>query len=75
MTDVPNTKEITTYFHCGQCLEESGDEPYEQDIEAGWTKLGFQVWCRRHDCNIVHMDFEGQKHPANSTRHDDKTYH
>lgn len=64
MSDVPNTKEISTYLHCGRCLKQSGDDPYTQDIEVGWTKWGIQVWCRRHNINIVHIDFEGQKHKA-----------
>lgn len=31
------------------------------DLEAGWTKKGFQVWCKRHELNIIHVDFMGQK--------------
>jgi hypothetical protein len=33
--------------------------------EVGWTELGIQVWCKRHGINIIHVDFENQKHPAN----------
>ena len=62
--DIPNTREIQAFMHCGQCLKENKG----QSIEAGWTALGFQVWCRTHNANIVHVDFEGQKHPANTTR-------
>jgi hypothetical protein len=61
---IPNSKEIQAFIHCGACLKES----LPQNIEAGWTPLGFQVWCRNHDCNIVHVDFEGSKHKANTTR-------
>jgi hypothetical protein len=39
-----------------------------QKIQVGWTQLGLQVWCIRHDCNIMHIDFEGVKHRANTTR-------
>jgi len=62
---VPNTNVILAYLHCRQCLEEAhgGD----QRLEVGWTLLGLQVWCARHDMNIVHIDFEGQQHPANAT--------
>jgi hypothetical protein len=42
-------------------------EKRKPDIEAGWTQLGFQVWCRNHNVNILHVDFEGHKHPANAT--------
>ena len=38
-----------------------------QKIQVGWTDHGIQVWCVRHDCNIVHLDFEGYTHPANTT--------
>lgn len=62
--ETPNTREIKAFMHCGSCIKES----LPQNIEAGWTALGFQVWCRNHNCNIVHVDFEGSQHPANTTR-------
>ena len=66
---VPNTKEIIQFLHCGQCLIEIAEsqEPIGQRLEVGWTKLGIQVWCKRHDMNLLHIDFEGRKHPANTT--------
>ena len=48
-----------------------GPAPSPQEyvrVQAGWTPLGLQVWCTRHDVNIVHIDFEGVKHAANDTR-------
>ena len=68
---VSNEKEIALYLHCGLCLEQKtkGKSMAEfKDLEVGWTEKGIQVWCRRHDCNVVHIDFEGQKHTANTTR-------
>jgi hypothetical protein len=66
--DIPSTKEIKLFFHCRLCLSEKPDgvsaQSYSQ-IEAGWTELGLQVWCKRHNVNVVHIDFEGQQHPAN----------
>jgi hypothetical protein len=62
--DIPNTLEIRAYMHCALCIQQNE----RQNIECGWTALGFQVWCRTHKCNIVHVDFEGQKHPANTLR-------
>jgi hypothetical protein len=59
-----NKESIQMYMHCGQCLEESK----KPNVECGWTKWGFQVWCKNHDFNICHVDFEGHKHPADSTR-------
>jgi hypothetical protein len=69
--DIPSTHEIKAYFHCGLCLKElpAGTSPKEYaSLECGWTILGFQVWCKRHQANVVHVDFEGVKHPANTTR-------
>ena len=59
--------EIVQFFHCKRCGENipPGISPSDhQEIEVGWTKIGFQVWCKRHDLNIVHIDFEGHKHPV-----------
>jgi hypothetical protein len=79
MSDGPSSnKEILAFIHCGLCTqeviakaEETG-EPQSpaayQQLEIGWTKIGLQIWCRRHDCNVAHIDFEGQRHPANTLR-------
>ena len=66
---------ISTFVHCGLCLRElqapgapeSSPRDYAQ-LEVGFTKQGLQVWCKRHECNVMHIDFEGQRHPANTTR-------
>ena len=66
-----NELSIVSYLHCRQCLEEipGGVNPREwAQLEVGFTKPGLQVWCRRHECNVVHIDFEGQQHLANTTR-------
>ena len=58
---------IHHYIHCGACLDElpTGASPAKyQRIQAGWTEKGLQVVCMRHGCNIIHIDFEGHKHPA-----------
>ena len=71
MTQLSNAHKIIYYLHCELCIREKPDDksPREwQSIEAGWTETGFQVWCKRHNCNIVHVDFQGQQHPANTTR-------
>ena len=62
---------IEQYMHCQQCLQEmpSGVSPRDWALnEVGFSEIGLQVWCRRHECNVLHIDFEGQKHPANTTR-------
>lgn len=66
---IPAANSIELFFHCSACID---DRPADQSpsewcsIEAGWTTLGLQVRCKRCDLNIVHIDFEGRKHPANA---------
>jgi len=63
----PEDNNIKLYFHCNLCLEEipEGQSPQEWGrLEAGWTIEGLQIWCKRHDVNVLHIDFEGVKHPA-----------
>lgn len=63
---------ILQYIHCRLCFEElprgKSMEDYSR-YSIGMTKQGFQVWCRRHDCNVLHIDLQGHKHPADMTRH------
>ena len=71
MTELPNTLAIEAFLHCALCLEERPPDRSPRDwqqLEIGWTAVGLQVWCRRHECNVVHIDFEGCQHPANLTR-------
>jgi hypothetical protein len=65
--NIPVTNEIKMFFHCKHCLKDKpeGLSPRQWlSIECGWTELGFQVWCKRCDMNIIHVDFEGEQHPA-----------
>jgi len=78
MSDVTNELSIKSYLHCGKCLDEMPDglAPKEwSDVQAGWTDKGLQVWCNRHDCNVVNIDFEGNKHPADTTAKSEKHLH
>ncbi len=60
-------RRIELFIHCRQCVLEdhagaSGASHGEaQQVEVGWTKEGLQVWCKRHDRNVLHLDFEGRK--------------
>lgn len=70
---IPNTLSINTFVHCGMCIDEwkelSGITPRDYaQLEIGWTELGFQVWCKRHEVNVMHVDFQGATHPANTDR-------
>jgi hypothetical protein len=31
---------------------------------AGFTERGLQVWCQRHERNVVHIDFGGHRPEA-----------
>lgn len=67
----PNQNCVQQFAHCGLCLEElpSDQSPAEwARLNFGWTKSGFQLWCERHQANVLHIDFEGHKHPADTTR-------
>jgi hypothetical protein len=66
---------IDAYMHCGRCLKEKPADVSPRDwarLECGWTTAGFQVWCKRHECNIIHVDFEGVKHKADTRRNESK---
>lgn len=52
---IPN--QINTFFHCGKCLESkpNGISPrdyaqYEMEVTADGN---FQIWCKRHECNVA----------------------
>lgn len=55
---------IFQYMHCAKCLKEmpAGVSPQTWSrLEVGWTPQGIQVWCKRHDINVLDLDFLGQK--------------
>lgn len=59
--------QITAYMHCSKCLEErpADQSPQEfADLSVGFTREGLQVFCNRHQLNVVHIDFQGVRHPA-----------
>lgn len=70
MSEPENTHEIKLYIHCALCMKElppdQSPETYAR-FSTGWTPKGLQIWCIRHDCNVMHVDFEGVKHAANTT--------
>ena len=66
-TQTPN--EIVRFIHCKKCLDEKppGMSPREYaQVEVGFTAPGVQVWCKRHEVNVMDIDFEGAgPFPAN----------
>lgn len=73
---ISNENQILTFLHCKLCMDELRTGKYDgvaspqtyARYEVGYTKQGLQVWCLRHDVNIIHIDFEGVRHPANTSR-------
>lgn len=77
MSGPSSRNEIGMYFHCKRCLEElpRGQSPVSYArYSVGFTPVGLQIWCERHDINICHIDFEGQRHPANRGSDDPITH-
>lgn len=73
---ISNENEIKLYLHCKQCLDERPKHISPKDWsrnQAGWTTEGIQLWCNRHEANIIHIDFQGKIHPANETRKSERT--
>lgn len=73
--DIPAEHSIKAYIHCSRCIAEveelakaqgSASPALYARYEIGWTVLGLQVWCPRHNLNIMHCDFQGAVHPANT---------
>ena len=59
---------ITDNLVCNQCCEEycagltdSRSLQQYSMLDVGLTDIGLQVWCLRHDVNVVHVDFGGKK--------------
>lgn len=57
--------QIKLFFHCKKCCEENHSRKESMKeyskISVGWTEKGLQAWCDRHNCNILNLDFKGQK--------------
>ena len=59
---------IKENFVCNQCYEDycaglTDSKSLQQHtmFDVGLTDIGLQVWCRRHDVNVVHVDFGGKQ--------------
>ncbi|NCF79357.1 MAG: hypothetical protein GWP34_05590 [Alphaproteobacteria bacterium] len=65
---------ITQCVVCSKCADELAHLNPPQSLQdyaamdVGFTEYGVQVWCRRHKANIVHIDFQGAKLPADFRR-------
>tara|TARA_B100000212_G_C27179116_1_gene449518 strand:+ start:395 stop:610 length:216 start_codon:yes stop_codon:yes gene_type:complete len=55
---------IEMFIHCKKCVKERGEFISPRDyasLEFGYTKKGFQLWCVRHDENVLAIDLLEQK--------------
>ncbi len=56
--------QISLYFHCGKCLDEVPDGQSAREwarLEVGTTDDGqVQVWCVRHDIDVVEIDIKNK---------------
>ena len=58
--------QITEPVVCSKCYDDMAQglsdsaslQTYAQ-LDVGFTERGIQIWCRRHDLNVCHVDFEG----------------
>ena len=59
--------EIVGVMHCRKCLKEFDDQGMARlistaeyaELDVGWTPTGIQVWCRRHNYNVLSLTLEG----------------
>ena len=42
-----------------QGLTDYGSLQQYAALDVGFTDQGIQIWCRRHDVNVCHVDFGG----------------
>jgi len=64
MEEISNKNEISTFLHCATCINNGHKGIYD----VGYTDIGLQIWCTVCNTNMMHMDFEGQQHPANTAK-------
>lgn len=68
--NLPNTFEVKHVIECKRCTESCPIGTLLQDylrVSVGFTPYGLQVWCVRHQANVVHIDFRGQRLAVNAT--------
>lgn len=68
--NLPNTFEIKHVLECKRCAESCPAGTSLSDwtrVVVGLTSYGLQVWCARHNANIMHVDFRNQRLGVNAT--------
>lgn len=65
--EITADNQVKMFVNCKKCYESmpSGESAESWGrMSVGWTEKGLQVWCVRHDLNVLNIDFEGHKHPG-----------
>lgn len=68
---ISNLFEISAFLHCKLCFDELPENLSLKDYtnyDIGYTKIGIQIWCKKHNCNVIHIDFNGNKFYADTTQ-------
>ena len=63
-SEIPVDEQIVKYMHCLRCMDGRPEDQSPREwarLNVGMTPIGFQVWCVRHDLNVLHIDFEGRR--------------
>jgi hypothetical protein len=65
LMDILEPHAILRFTYCRQCMKDlehinrvkapQSIRDYSK-LECGWTEFGFQLWCIRHNKNILHID-------------------
>lgn len=61
---LPTTNEIRDYLYCAKCDDSCpSTETLKnwQRLSIGLTSYGLQVWCDRHNVNVLHFDLSGNR--------------
>lgn len=67
---IPIHNVVKLYWHCAMCMRTRPEGKSMEEwgeYQGGWTEIGFQFVCKRHRCNVMHIDFEGQQHPSDGS--------
>ena len=54
--------QIKMFFHCATCLPNKPDgvSPAEwSSLQAGWTDIGMEIWCKRCNKSVAHFTLAG----------------
>ena len=62
--EIPN--QLVAVIHCRKCLKEFDDQRMDvlispadyAELDVGWTSTGIQVWCRRHNYNVLFLELK-----------------